>query len=162
MTVPPTPPRPPVRPAVAVAFCVVGFFALVVAGLGLLSLATDTDVIDVPGLGQLPGIVGMLAALAAFAGTTWATVRRPQPAYGGVVVAVVGTWLAYVLVTGIAAAAAAGELGPGIAVTGSFALGWQGLVIAGAALVAGWSAIALVRTRASRPQWPWERDDQDE
>jgi hypothetical protein len=156
-----TPPRPPVRPAVALAFCLIGFFALVIAGLGLASLATDTDVISVPGLGQVPGAFGVFAAMATFAGTVWAAVRRPHPSFTALVGVVLGTWLAYVILSGVAAAVAAGDLGAGMAVTGSLALGWPGLVVAAAALVAGWAAVALVRTRAARPRWPWERDEDE-
>jgi len=161
MTASVTPPRPPARPWVAVVFCTVGFFALSIAGLGIGSLWTDSDVIAVPGLGQVPGIIGMLAALGVFALTAATAVRRPQPPYTGVVLVVVATWLAYVLVTGLGATVAAADLGAGFAVTGGLALGWQGLVLAAAALVAGWSAIALVRTRAAAPRWPWERDADD-
>jgi hypothetical protein len=156
-----TPPRPPVRPAVALAFCLIGFVALVIAGLGLTSLATDSDVIDVPGFGQVAGAVGVLAAAIAFAGTVWAAVRRPRPSFTTLVGIVVGTWLAYVLVSGVAAGASAGDMGIGMAVSASLAVRWPGLVVAAAALVAGWSAVALVRTRASRPRWPWERDEDE-
>ncbi|MCX6500805.1 MAG: hypothetical protein NT132_00025 [Microbacterium sp.] len=155
------PPRPPVRPAVALAFCLIGFFALIVAGLGLSSLATDTDVISTPGLGQVPGVIGVAAASIAFAGTVWGTIRRPHPSFGAAFVVVVAAWLAYVLITGIAAAVVVADIGAGMAVTGSLAIGWPGLIVAAAALIAGWTAIALVRTRAARPQWPWERDDEE-
>ena len=155
------PPQPPVRPAVALVFCLIGFFALTVAGLGLASLATDSDVIAVRGLGLWPGVIGIAAAVAAFAGTVWSAVRRVRPSFGAVVVVVVGTWLAYVLVTGLVAVIVAADLGAGIAVTGGLAVGWPGLVVAAAALVAGWSAIALVRTGAARPRWPWEHDDEE-
>ena len=154
------PPQPPVRPAVALAFCLIGFFALTVAGLGLASLATDSDVIAVRGLGQVPGALGVAAAALAFAGSVWGAIRRPHPAFGTVVIVVAGTWLAYVAVTGLAAAIVAADIGTGMAVSGSLAIGWQGLVVAGAALIAGWTAVALVRTRAARPRWPWERDDE--
>jgi len=30
-----------------------------------------------------------------------------------------------------------------------------------AAAVAGWAGVALRRTRASRPRWPWEGDESD-
>jgi hypothetical protein len=52
---------------VAVVFATVGFFALLVAGFGLLSLATDAEVLPVAGLGPAPGIVGTAAAVVAFA-----------------------------------------------------------------------------------------------
>ncbi|MGP3535884.1 hypothetical protein ACTU3I_13880 [Microbacterium sp. RD1] len=148
-------------PGLALAFAVVGFLALAIAALGVSSLVLDSDVIAVPGLGQIPGVVGMLLATAAFTGALWAGLRSPQPsfwtalltalaAYLGEVVGVVGG----ALLTGADAAAA-------WAAAGWVAVGWPGLMIAGAALVAGWGGIALVRTRASRPRWPWERDDEE-
>ncbi|MFC3399376.1 hypothetical protein ACFOEP_13265 [Microbacterium amylolyticum] len=36
-------------------------------------------------------------------------------------------------------------------------LGWVAPVFAGAAAVASWAAIALRRTEAGKPKWPWER-----
>jgi hypothetical protein len=46
-----------------------------------------------------------------------------------------------------------------VAAVGAFATSWFAVVLAAAALVGGWGAIALVRTAAERPRWPWERDD---
>lgn len=154
------PPQQPVRPSLALALCAVGFFALVIAGLGFASLLTDADVIAVRGLGQLPGIIGIAAACAAFAGALWAAVRRPRPSFWAVGTTVAVTYLAYVLATGIAATVVSADLGAGLAVTGELAAGWPGAVVAAAALVASWAGVALVRTRATRPRWPWERDDE--
>ena len=39
---------------------------------------------------------------------------------------------------------------------GAFATSWFAVVLASTALIAGWTAVALVRTRAGRPRWPWE------
>ncbi|MFT4211213.1 MAG: hypothetical protein QM626_05010 [Microbacterium sp.] len=151
------PPRPSVRPAVALAFCLVGYVALVIAGLGLASLATDSDVISAPGIGQSPGAVGMLAAAAAFAGVLWWVIRLRHPAFGSVVFVIAATYVAYVIVTGLAVTIEAADIAAGLAVAGRLAIGWPGAVVAAAALVAGWAGIALVRTRAGRPRWPWER-----
>lgn len=161
MSVPEPVGGPRVRPPVALAFCVIGFFALVIAGLGLASLATDTDVISAPGIGQSPGAIGMAAAVAGFAGVLWWVIRLGHPAFGSVVLVVAATYLAYVVVTGVAVAVAAADLASGLSVAGRLAIGWQGAIVAAASLVAGWAGIALVRTRARRPRWPWERADRD-
>ena len=79
-----TEPQPGVSAPVALAFGTVGFFALVVAGFGLLSLATGDEVLPVTGLGPLPGIAAVVFAVAAFVLTVWAVVRRPAPRYSGV------------------------------------------------------------------------------
>ncbi|MFT4306414.1 MAG: hypothetical protein QM604_05950 [Microbacterium sp.] len=147
----------PVRPAVAVAFCLVGYLALVIAGLGLAGLATDSEVISAPGIGQSPGVIGVLAAAAAFAGVLWRVVRVRRPAFGSAVFVIAATYVAYVLVTALAATSQAADVGVGLAVAGRLAIGWPGAVVAAAALLAGWSGIALVRTHAARPRWPWER-----
>ena len=34
-------------------------------------------------------------------------------------------------------------------------------VLLGAALIAAWIAIALRRTKAAAPHWPWERTDEE-
>lgn len=134
--------------------------ALVVCGLGIGSLVSDTSVIDTPGLGPIPGVVGVGAATAALAAITLASVRSPHPSYVTAVWTALGAYLAYVVGTGVAVLVVSGELAQAVAVPGRLAIGWQGVVVALAAAVAGWSAVALRRTRAARPHWPWE-DDED-
>ena len=53
------------------------------------------------------------------------------------------------------------DLAVAAAVAGRIATTWFGVVVAAAALIAAWGGIALVRTRAQRPRWPWE-DEFDE
>ena len=64
-------PQRGVSPPVAVAFAVVGFFALLIAGFGLLSLLSDAEVIPVPGLGQLPGAIGTWKHQQSCTGSSW-------------------------------------------------------------------------------------------
>jgi len=148
-----------VAPPVAVAFAVVGFFALLIAGFGLLSLLSDAEVIPVAGLGQLPGAVGVGAAVALFAVTTWLAVRRPRPSFLSVPVIALASFLAYLAGVMIGAVFAGTDAARAASAIGAFATSWFAVVLASAALVAGWAAVALVRTRAQRPRWPWERDD---
>ncbi|MDQ1129378.1 hypothetical protein [Microbacterium sp. SORGH_AS_0888] len=155
------PPSRSVRPSVVLGMCTVGFFAVVVAGLGFASLLTDADVIAVRGLGQGPGVVGIAIACATFAIAVWSAIRRPPGSFRSVPVVVAATYLAYVLATGVAAAVVSSDLGAGLAVTGELATGWQGGVVAAAALLAGIAGVALARMSAARPRWPWERDDED-
>ncbi len=160
------------RPAVALAFATIGFSALTIFGLGMVSLAIGEDVIATPGLGQVPGIAGVILAVLAFAGGLWASIGRSSreadaadpgrpgggrgPSFWGVVWTTAACFLAYiggvwfgVLTTGAGLAVATG-------VAGRLATSWFGAVIAGAAFVSAWAGIALVRTRAHRPRWPWE------
>jgi hypothetical protein len=151
----------PVRPVVALVLATVGFVALLIFGFGMVSLFLNADVIEAPGLGQIPGVVGTTASVLAFAAVLGAAVFRPAPTYwtalwaalAGVIGYLVGLWIAAVLM-GVDAAVAT-------AVAGRIATTWFGAVIAFAGAVAAWGGIALVRTRAERPRWPWE-DEFDE
>lgn len=149
-----------VAPPIAAFFATVGFAALAICGFGFTSLLTDTDVLASPMLGQGAGITGMLSAGAVFAGAVYGAIRRA--AYVGaiwVAVAAVSAYLAGIVLGGILSGA-----DPAVAVgsAGAFALSWYLVVLAVPAAAAAWAGIALGRTRASRPQWPWEGADDEE
>ncbi len=180
----------PVRPPIALAFATMGFVALLIFGLGMTSLAIGEDVIDTPGLGQVPGITGVASATLAFAGGLWAAIRPAgavtyaapavagaapgrggtgragaavtrHPSYWGAAWTTAASFLAYLGGVWFGAVATGADLGVATAVVGRLATSWFGLAVAGAAFVAAWSGVALVRTRARRPRWPWE-DEFDE
>ncbi len=184
------PSQGPVRPPVALAFATMGFVALLIFGLGMTSLATGEDVIATPGLGQAPGITGVVCATLAFAGGLWAAIARAgsrtdataparratpaavvagagtsavarHPSYWGAAWTTAATFLAYLGGVWFGAVFTGADLGAATAVVGRLATSWFGLVVAAAAFVSAWSGIALVRTRARRPRWPWE-DEFDE
>ncbi|MFJ6677598.1 DUF6121 family protein [Microbacterium sp. NPDC091382] len=145
---------------IAAFFATVGFAALAICGFGFTSLLTDTDVLSAPGLGQGSGIAAMILCAAVFAGTEYGAVRRRRyPAAAWVMIATLAAYLVGVFVggavTGVDAASAA-------AVAGEFALSWYALVLALTSVAAAWAGIALHRTRARRPEWPWEHDEDDE
>lgn len=148
-----------VSPAVATAFAVVGFFALLIAGFGMLSLLTGAEVLPVAGLGQAPGIVGVALAVVAFAVTTGVTVRPVRARYIGVVTVAAATFVAYLVGVLLGAVAVGTDTARAVAAVGAFATSWFAVVLASAAFVCGWCAVALVRTGADRPRWPWERDE---
>lgn len=139
----------------------IAFFALAVFGLGALSIATDADIIAVPGLGQAPGVIGMVIAVAVFAGIFWAAVRIKQPRYRSAWTISFATALMHLLGVGLVAAVASGEFVTGLAVMGQLITGGASLVILVVAAVASWAGVALRRTKAKQPRWPWERDDPD-
>jgi hypothetical protein len=179
----------PVRPPVALAFATMGFIALLIFGLGMTSLAIGEDVIATPGLGQVPGIAGVVCATLAFAGGLWAAIGRAgavtdaatpagaasapasagrgagvatrHPSYWGAAWTTAASFLAYLGGVWFGAVATGAGLGVATAVAGRLATSWFGLAIAAAAFVSAWAGIALVRTRARRPRWPWE-DEFDE
>lgn len=151
-----------VRPVQALAFASVAFVALLIAGLGIASLAFDADVIAVAGLGPVPGVAATTVAVAAFALVLWLGVRGPAPSYRTALWCAVAAYVGYV--AGVWLGALLSGAGPGVAggAAGGVAVSWFGVVVAGAGLVCGWGGIALVRTRAERPRWPWEDDEEDD
>ncbi len=175
-------PYEPVRPPVALAFATIGFAALTIFGLGMTSLATGEDVIATPGLGQLPGAAGVVCALLAFAGGLWAAIGRAgggadagtaagagttagagrrHPSFWGAAWTTAAAFLAYLGGVWFGALFTGTDIGVATGVVGRLATSWFGLVVAAAAFVSAWAGIALVRTRARRPRWPWE-DEFDE
>lgn len=138
-----------------------GFFALAVFGLGALSVATDTDIIAVPGLGQGPGVTGMVIALLAFASMLWATLRREHPSYVAAVAIALATALGHLVGVWVSVLVATGGLVTATAVAGDLVRGGASAVLAVAAAIAAWAGVALRRTRSARPQWPWEREDEE-
>jgi small-conductance mechanosensitive channel len=137
----------------------IGFFALAVFGLGALSIATDADIIAIPGLGQAPGAVGMIIAVAVFAGILWAAVRIKHPRFRSVWAISITTALAHLLGVGLVVAITSGEFVTALAVMGGLITGGSSLVILVVAAVTSWAGVALRRTKAKHPRWPWERDD---
>lgn len=150
-----------VSAVLALVLATVGFFALAVFGLGALSVLTDADIIAVTGLGPVPGVVGMLAAVAAFALTLWSALRRPHPSFVAAVTISLVVGLAHLAGVWTAVITGSGNAIIATAVAGGLVRGGASAVLLVAAAIAAWSGIALRRTRASRPQWPWERDDEE-
>lgn len=145
----------------ALVLATVGFFALAVFGLGALSVATDADIIAVPGLGPVPGVSGMLVAMGAFALSLWTGLRRVQPSFLSAVTIALMSALAHLVAVWAAVLFAAGDLITATTVAGDLVRGGASVVILLAAAIAGWAGIALRRTRAQQPRWPWERDDEE-
>ncbi|MDF2509843.1 MAG: hypothetical protein K0Q52_3702 [Microbacterium sp.] len=140
----------------------IGFFALAVFGLGALSVATDTDIIAVPGLGQAPGAIGMVVAVLAFALMLWSTLRRGVPSYAATIAIALLTAIAHLVAVWITVVVGSSDFVIATAVAGDLVRGGASAVLVVAGLIAGWCGIALRRTRAEHPRWPWERDDDEE
>ena len=151
-----------VRPLTALAFATAAFVALVIFGLGMLSLLLDEDVIEAPGLGQAPGILAIVFATVAFAAGLWAALRMRHPSFWGAALDDGGD-LPRLPRRGLVRGCGDRRrpCASAVAVAGRIATSWFGVVIAAAALVCAWGGIALVRTGARRPRWPWE-DEFDE
>ncbi|WDG17663.1 hypothetical protein [Microbacterium sp. Clip185] len=160
MSEPDAPRTPPVRPAVAIALTLAGFFALIIASFGVVSLLADVEVVPVAGVGQAPGIIGVVVACGLYAGGTALVIRPGNPAYTGALFIAVAAWFGYSLSAGVAAVVASEDVAVGLSLMARLLIGWQGGVVAAAAAIAAWCAIALVRTHAGRPRWPWEGSDE--
>jgi len=145
----------------ALVLATVGFFALAVFGLGAVSIITDADIISVPGLGQGPGVVGMIVALLAFAATLWSTLRQDRPSYVSAAAIALVSALAHLIAVWTAVLIATGGIITATAVAGDLVRGGASAVLLLAAAIAGWAGVALRRTRSRPPQWPWERDDEE-
>ncbi|MCK8478529.1 hypothetical protein [Microbacterium aurugineum] len=139
----------------------ISFFALAVFGLGALSVATDTDTISTPDLGQIPGVVGMLAAVVAFAVLLWVTLRTRRPSFVSTITIALVTVLAHLAVVWFAVLLGTSDIVIATAVAGDLVRGGVSAVLLVAALIAAWGGIALRRTRAEHPRWPWERDEDE-
>ncbi|MFS0895463.1 hypothetical protein [Microbacterium sp. 179-I 3D3 NHS] len=150
-----------VSAVLAIVLATVGFFALSVFGLGAVSVATDADIIAVPGPGPLPGVIGMLAAVAGFALTLGAALRRQHPSFLATITIALVAGLAHLIGVWVAVLFGSGGVIIATAVAGDLVRGGASAVLLIAAAIAGWSGIALRRTRSARPRWPWERDDEE-
>ncbi|WP_244093492.1 MULTISPECIES: hypothetical protein [unclassified Microbacterium] len=139
----------------------ISFFALAVFGLGALSVATDTDIISTPDLGQAPGVVGMLAAVVAFAVLLRVTLRTRRPSFVSTITIALVTVLAHLAVVWFAVLLGTSDIVIATAVAGDLVRGGVSAVLLVAALIAAWGGIALRRTRAEHPRWPWERDEDE-
>lgn len=156
--------------AIVVACFAAGLYlALLVAAFGLISLATDTEVIADPAAGPLVGpimtgaAVAILLVLLVVTGTRVPGDQQriaPLTAIG----AGVACYLAYCVAGGVAGAFVAGDVLHFVL----FALGQLGSVYAitvGAAafLVTLLYQLVLVGRfrQRGRPRWPWERDDEE-
>ncbi|WP_255304990.1 hypothetical protein [Microbacterium sp. 3J1] len=150
-----------VSAVLALVLATIGFFALAIFGLGALTVATDADIIGVPGLGQVPGAVGMVVAVLAFALALWVALRRPHPSFLSVPVIALSAALAHLIAVWVGVGVQSGDLIVATVVAGDLVQGGASVVLLLAAAVAGWAGVALRRTRAQQPRWPWERDDDE-
>lgn len=126
-----------------------------------MSIATDKDIIAVPNLGQTPGVVGMIAAVASFALMLWSTLRRPRPSFVATIAIALVAGIVHLIAVWAAVLVGAGNVVLATAVAGDLVRGGASAVLVLAALIAAWGGIALRRTRAEHPRWPWERDEEE-
>lgn len=130
-------------------------------GLGVLSLFSEQDIISVPDLGQLPGVVGMGLSVVVFAIALRGVLAVPRPSFVSSVFLALAAALVHLGgVWGAAVSEGSGAV-KATAAAGQLVLGGASAVIVLAALVAAWVGIALRRTAAHAPHWPWEKDERE-
>ncbi|MGN8026899.1 hypothetical protein [Microbacterium sp. 22242] len=138
---------------------VVSFFALAIMGLGMLSLFSEQDIISVPRLGQLPGIVGMGLAVLVFALALRGVLAEVRPSFVSSVFLALAAALVHLGgVWGAAVSEGSGAV-RATAAAGQLVLGGSSAVMVLSALIAAWVGIALRRTASRAPRWPWEKDE---
>ncbi|GAA2751398.1 hypothetical protein [Amnibacterium kyonggiense] len=128
-----------------------------VAANGFVSLATDADVIAVPGAGPLAEPVGVAVTAGAIG------LRIARATGRSVLLPVETALLSAVLLILVPAlvALAAGGAGAAFLVLGEASTSLFTLADALLAAVAGLIALLIVRARAAgagTPRWPWERE----
>ena len=142
-----------------IAFASVGYLALLVAGLGIASVIADDDVISTPEVSLVAAYTAAGLAIVGFALLLLAPLSHARPSYWSAVSTGVGSAGLYVIALGIGVLLSSGELSLVAAVLREVLLGWVVPVVLGSALIAAWAAIAMRRTAASRPRWPWEDEE---
>lgn len=146
---------------VLLAFSVCGYGALAVCALGFGSLLTETDVIATPGIDIVAGVLAVLASVLAFGLVMRPILRAARPRFTGVVGVAAGVAAAYCAALWLLAILFGAGAAPATAAVGQVLIGWQVPALAIAAAVASWGAIAVRRTRARPPRWPWERHEDE-
>ena len=146
------------RALVTASLGAVVFFALVIVGFGALSYATRTDPIGEPGLGPLPGVLGVVLSAAGWLAVVLPSApRRPgagMAVSAGVVAAAVHLLAVFVgvLPSGFATAGA---------VVAHLVTAWYALVVLAAGVLAAVGVAVMLRVGGATAKWPWEHDDDE-
>ncbi|WP_325485092.1 hypothetical protein [Microbacterium sp.] len=125
----------------------------------MMSLATNTDVIDTRGLTAVPGALGIAFATGAFAVALGVGLRPRHPSFFTALWAALAAALAYLAGVWIGAVGTGADLALATSVIGRLAIGWAAPVVALGGAIAAWGGVAVARTGARPPHWPWEGDD---
>lgn len=147
-------------PWLVLVFALVAFVSLVIFGFGMASLFSGEDVIAAPGLGPLPGAVGVTSAAVAFALMLLPALRGAHPTYFAALWVAAAAFLAYLAGLWLAAVIGGADTAVASAVVGRLVVGGWAPLLAAAAFVCAWGAVAVRRTKANPPRWPWEKDEQ--
>lgn len=134
----------------------VSFAALALLGLGMLSYFAELDVIPAEGAYRWAGIAAMIVAIGGFAATLAWMLRPPRPSYASAVLVGLVAALLHLIVVALGALFGGEQVVGAMVAVSMLVTQGASLVILLAGVVAAWIAIALRRTRAGAPHWPWE------
>ena len=137
----------------------VGFATLSILGLGMLSYFRDIDILSVRGLDWWPAIVAMILAIVAFCWMLWPTLVRTRASFLAVPAVALVTAVAHLVALWLAALLSGVGTASALSAVSQLVTRGSSLVVLLAAAVGAWVSIALRRTRAGAPHWPWESDD---
>lgn len=140
----------------------VSYAALAILALGMVSYFANVDVIPAEGVYRWAGIVGMLVSIGAFAGMLGPVLRAPRPSFTSALLVALVAALLHLAAIWVSALIGGGGVAGSTAVASTLILQGGSLSLLLAAFVAAWVAIALRRTRAGRPHWPWEAGADEE
>jgi uncharacterized membrane protein YhaH (DUF805 family) len=104
----------------------------------------------------------VLAAVAAFGGALWPVLRASRPAYPAAAVVMLAVLVVYAIALWLFAVIFGADAAAAGSAVRDAVLGWQLLAIALPAGASAWIGIAVRRTRARRPRWPWENDEESD
>lgn len=139
------------------------FVALLIFTTGLASMLTESDVIEEPGFGQLPAVMGVVFATLAFIGIVAPPVLRGQPGYRVALWAALGSAGAYLFTIFVIGVFAGHDPALVASVVGRLATYWYGPLVALSAALAAGGVVAVTHTSehgAGGARWPWEHDDE--
>lgn len=150
------------RAEVATAFAAIAYGALLVCVFGFVSLWSGSVPLADEDLGAVPTMLAGVCALLAFAGALLGATRPVRPSYTAVIPVAFAAALTQLVALWLLALAFGAGAGTAIAAAADAVTGGASLVFLLVAVVCGWAGIALRRTSAGRPKWPWERHDEGE
>lgn len=144
---------------VAAAFPTAAYGALLICVLGFVTLWNDAPVIDVGGVGVVPVMLAAVAAVAAFFLVLLRALRPVRPAYTVVIAVALAATLVHLAALWLLSVAFGADAAASTAAAAASVAGWSSPSFVLLAVVCAWAGVALRRTEAGRPRWPWERDE---
>lgn len=143
----------------AAALATAAYGALLVCALGIITLWTDAPLIDLPQIGAVPVMLAGVFALAAFICMLLRALRPPRPAYTTAIAVALVAALVHLAALWVAVALFGGDAASATAAVAQSVTGWSSATVLVLAAACAWAGVALRRTEADRPRWPWEEDD---